>query len=108
MMKPKFKVRKGDEVIVTTGRDAGKKGEVIKVIPEKNRVLVRGINVVRKHEKVSVQYPDGGIIKKELPIHVSNVQHIDPKSGKPTRIGYKILKDGTKVRFAQKSGEVIA
>ena len=100
------KVRKGDRVVVTTGRDKGKKGEVLRVYPDESRVLVAGINVVKKHQK-QTQREQGGIVTKETPIHVSNVAHIDPKSGEPTRVGFKMLADGRKVRVAKKSGESI-
>ena len=100
------KVRKGDRVVVTTGRDKGKKGEVLRVYPDESRVLVAGINVVKKHQK-QTQREQGGIVTKEAPIHVSNVAHIDPKSGEPTRVGFKMLADGRKVRIAKKSGESI-
>jgi len=103
----KLKMKKGDQVIAISGRDKGKKGEVIKVFPEKNRVLISGINVVKKHEKPS-QTSQGGIISKELSIHISNVALVDPKNGGPTKVGYKKLKNGEKVRFARKSGEVIS
>ncbi len=106
MTQAKFKIKKGDEVVILTGRDKGKKGEVLKVITEKSRVVVQGVNVVTKHEKPS-QVSAGGIQKKELSIHVSNVAVADPKSGEPTRVGYKTLKDGKKVRIARKSGEEI-
>ena len=106
-MQVKLKVRKGDEVVVISGRDKGKKGEILKVFPDRNRLIVKSVNIVHRHVKPSVQYPDGGVIKKEATIHVSNVQHIDPVSGKPTRTGYKFLKDGTKIRCAKKSGEAI-
>ncbi len=100
------KIKKGDRVIVITGRDKGKKGDVIKVFPKEDRVLVSGVNVVKRHQR-QTQTQQGGIVNKEAPIDVSNVAHIDPKSGGPTRIGFKILGDGRKVRFATKSGEVI-
>jgi large subunit ribosomal protein L24 len=102
----KLKIRKGDKVVVRTGRDKGKVGEVLRVYPEDNRALVQGVNVVRKHQK---QTPgqEGGIISKEMPIHISNIALRDPKDGKPTKVGYKVLKDGKKVRFARNSGEVI-
>jgi large subunit ribosomal protein L24 len=100
------KVRKGDRVIVTTGRDKGKKGEVLRVYPDEGRVLVAGINVVTKHQKPS-QRQQGGRVTKEAPVHVSNVAHIDPKSGEATRVGFKVLADGRKVRVAKKSGESI-
>ena len=101
-----MKVKKGDRVIVTTGRDKGKKGDVIRVFPKEDRVLVSGVNVVKRHQR-QTQTQQGGIVNKEAPIDASNVAHIDPKSGGPTRIGFKILGDGRKVRFAKKSGEVI-
>ncbi len=102
----KLKIRRGDEVIVIAGKDKGKKGRVIKVAPELSKVTVSGINVVKKHTKPT-QYQDGGIIQKELPLHISNVAHIDPKNGKATKIAIKLLEDGTKVRVAKKSGEII-
>ena len=100
------KVRKGDRVVVTTGRDKGKKGEVLRVYPDEGRVLISGVNVVKKHQK-QTQQQQGGIVTKEAPINVSNVAHIDPKSGEPTRVGFKVLADGRKVRVAKKSGESI-
>jgi len=100
------KVRKGDRVVVTTGRDKGKKGEVLRVYPDEGRVLISGVNVVKKHQK-QTQSQQGGIVTKEAPINVSNVAHIDPKSGEPTRVGFKVLADGRKVRVAKKSGESI-
>lgn len=106
MAKAKLKIKKGDQVVILTGRDKGGKGEVLKVFTEENRVLVQGVNQVTKHNKPS-QFSAGGIEKKELPIHISNVALADPKTGKATRIGYKVLKDGKKVRVARKSGETI-
>jgi len=103
----KLHVKKDDTVIVIAGKDKGKKGRVIAAYPRENRVLVEGVNMVKKHQKPNQQYPQGGIITKEAPIHVSNVMLIDPKSGKPTRIGYKVLENGKKVRVAKRSGEVI-
>jgi len=100
------KIRKGDRVIVTTGRDKGKKGEVLKMYPAENRALVSGVNVVKRHQRPT-QRQQGGIVSKEAPIDLSNLAHVDPKSGGPTRIGFKVLGDGRKVRFARKSGEVI-
>lgn len=100
----KFKIRKGDTVIVRTGRDKGKKGEVLSVVKEDAKVFVKGINVVKRHTKPS-QTNTGGIIHKELPIHISNVALLDPKDGSPTKVGFKIQKDGTKVRYAKKSGD---
>jgi large subunit ribosomal protein L24 len=99
-------IKKGDKVIVTTGRDKGKKGEVIKLFPKEDRALVAGVNVVKRHQR-QTQTQQGGIVNKESTIHLSNLAHVDPKSGKATRIGSKTLNDGRKVRFAKKSGEVI-
>ena len=101
-----MKIKKGDQVIVITGRDKGKTGEVTKAMPKDSKVVVTGINLVKRHTK-QTQENAGGIISKELPIHVSNVALIDPKSGKATRVGIKVEKDGSKVRVAKKSGEVI-
>ena len=100
------KIKKGDRVIVTTGRDKGKKGEVLRVYPKEDRALVSGINVVKRHQRQTAKV-QGGIVNKEAPVHLSNLAHVDPKSGDATRIGFKILGDGRKVRFAKKSGEVI-
>jgi large subunit ribosomal protein L24 len=102
----KLKIRKGDKVVVRTGRDKGKVGEVLRVYPEDNRALVQGVNVVRKHQKQTAGQ-EGGIVSKEMPIHISNIALRDPKDGKATKVGYKVLKDGKKVRFARNSGEVI-
>ena len=99
-------IKKDDNVIVLTGRDKGKKGKVIKVFPKEDRALVAGVNVVKRHQR-QTQKEQGGIVTKEAPIHLSNIAHVDPKSGKPTRIGFKTMADGSKVRFAKKSGEVI-
>lgn len=103
----KLKVKKGDKVKVITGKNKGKVGDVIKVLPTENKVVVSGVNLVKKHTKPT-QTSEGGIVQKELPIHVSNVSHVDPKTGAATKVGYKILEDGKKVRFAKKSGEIIA
>ena len=100
------KIKKGDRVIVTTGRDKGKKGEVMKVFPKENRALISGVNVVKRHQR-QTQKDQGGIVTKELPVQLSNLAHIDPKSGDATRVGWKVLGDGRRVRFAKKSGEVI-
>jgi len=102
----KLKIKKGDSVVVITGRDKGKTGEVLRVLPADLRIIVQGINVAKRHARPRMGDP-GGIIEKELTIHISNVAHIDPRSSKPTRIGYKNLDDGRKVRFARRSGEVI-
>ena len=106
MSSAKLKIKKGDQVIVLTGKDKGAKGEVLKVFPENRRVLVQGVNTVTKNAKPT-QFSAGGQEKKELPIHVSNVAIADPKNGKATRVGYKTLKDGKKVRVAKKSGETV-
>jgi len=100
------KVKKGDRVVVTAGRDKGKSGEVIRVYPDDSRVLVAGVNVMKRHQR-QTQRQQGGIVSKEAPLHLSKIAHIDPKSGGPTRVGFKRLQDGRLVRFAKKSGEVI-
>ena len=100
------KIKKGDRVIVTTGRDKGKKGEVMKIMASENRALVAGVNMVKRHQK-QTQKLQGGIVSKESPVDLSNIAHADPKDGSPTRIGWKKLNDGRMVRFAKKSGEVI-
>jgi len=105
-MAKKFKIKKGDKVVVTTGRDKGKEGEVLRVLREDDRVLVQGVNMVKRHTAPSQMSP-GGIVEKEAPVHISNVAHIDPKSSKPTRVGYKVDKDGQKTRVAKRSGETI-
>ncbi|MFZ0841794.1 MAG: 50S ribosomal protein L24 [Xanthobacteraceae bacterium] len=100
------KIKKGDKVVVLTGRDRGRTGEVIEVRPTEGRALVRGVNLVKRHQKQSAQQ-DGGIISKEAPIDLSNIAYADPKDGKPTRIGFKVLTDGKKVRVAKRSGAEI-
>ena len=105
-MAVKFKIRKGDKVVVRTGKDKGKSGEVLRVLREEARVLVQGVNMVKRHSRPAPGNP-GGIIDKEAPIHISNVALTDPKTGKPTRVGFKILDGGRKVRIARGSGEVI-
>jgi large subunit ribosomal protein L24 len=105
-MATKLKIKKGDKVIVITGRDRGKTGEVFEVMPQEGRVKVRGVNIVKRHMRASATQ-QGGIVEMEAAIHVSNVAHVDPKSDKPTRVGFKVLADGRKVRFAKRSGEVI-
>jgi len=102
----KLKVKKGDEVIVTTGKDKGKKGKILKIFPEENRAIVEGVHIVKKHTKAT-QQSEGGIIQKELSIHISNIAHIDPKSGNATKISLKVLDNGKKVRVAKESGEII-
>lgn len=105
-MAQKFKVKKGDEVIVTAGKDKGKKGKITQVITDASRVVVSGVNMVKKHTKPS-RTSAGGIVEMEASLHVSNVAVVDPKTGKGTRVGYKTNEDGTKVRIAKRSGEVI-
>jgi large subunit ribosomal protein L24 len=104
-MADKMKIKKGDNVVVITGRDKGKTGAVLRAIPTESRVLVQGINMVKRHTTPRPGEP-GGIVEKEAPIHVSNVAHIDPDTKKPSRVGFKVI-DGKKVRFARRSGEVI-
>jgi large subunit ribosomal protein L24 len=100
------KIRKGDKVVVLTGRDRGRTGEVIEVRPTEGRALVRGVNLVKRHQKQTAQQ-EGGIISKEAPVHLSNIAYADPKDGKPTRIGFKVLADGKKIRVAKRSGAEI-
>ncbi|KAB1071452.1 50S ribosomal protein L24 [Methylobacterium planeticum] len=100
------KIKKGDTVVVLTGRDAGRSGEVIQVLPKDDKALVRGINLVKRHQK-QTQSQEGGIISKEAAIHLSNIAVADPKDGKATRVGFRILEDGRKVRFAKRSGDLI-
>jgi large subunit ribosomal protein L24 len=100
------KIKKGDKVIVLTGRDKGRTGEVVQVMPKEDRALVRGVNLVKRHQRQTANQ-EGGIISKEAPIHLSNLAVADPKDGKPTRVGFKFLDDGRKVRFAKRSGDLI-
>ena len=100
------KIRKGDKVVVLTGRDKGRSGEVIRVMPKESRALVRGVNVVTRHQRQSATQ-EGGLVRKEAAIHLSNIALADPGTGKPTRVGFKTLADGRKVRFAKRSGETI-
>ena len=100
------KIKKGDRVIVLTGKDKGRSGDVIKVFPARGRAIVQGVNIVRRHQRQTAQQ-EGGIISKEAPIQMSNLAIDDPKDGKPTRVGFKFLKDGRKVRYAKRSGETI-
>ncbi len=106
MTQPKLKVKKGDRVVVIAGRDKGKRGEVLQVIPSESRAVVQGGNIVRRHHKQTAQQ-EGGVIAKEAPIHISNVAVEDPADGTPSRVGYKFTDDGRKVRFAKRSGETI-
>ncbi len=103
---PKLKIKKGDNVVILTGKDRGRRGEVLHAFPKESRVIVQGVNLVRKHVRPS-QRQEGGIIQKEAPLHVSNVAHVDPKTDQPTRVGFKTLGNGRKVRVAVRSGEVI-
>lgn len=103
----KMHVKKGDTVIVITGKDKGKKGRVLQAYPKENRVLVEGVNLIKKHSRPTQANPQGGILNQEAPIHASNVMPVDPKTGDVTRIGYKVLDNGKKVRVAKKSGEVL-
>jgi large subunit ribosomal protein L24 len=100
------KIKKGDRVVVLAGRDLGRTGEVIEVRPDEDRALVRGVNIVKRHTRQTAQQ-EGGIISKEAPIHLSNLAIADPKDGKPTRVGFKTLDDGRKVRYAKRSGDLI-
>nr|TFG54942.1 MAG: 50S ribosomal protein L24 [Hyphomicrobiales bacterium] len=101
------KIRKGDRVVVISGRDKGKRGEVLRVYPGDERALVSGVHMVKRHQKQTMTQ-QAGIVSKEAPIHFSKIAHADPKTGAPTRIGFKQLADGSKVRFAKKAGEVLA
>ena len=105
-MAGKLKIKKGDKVVVISGRDKGKSGEVLRVLPADERVVVQGVNIIKRHTRPSAGNA-GGIVEKEAAIHISNVAHVDPKSNQPTRIGYKLLEDGRKVRYAKRSGEVL-
>jgi len=105
-MAVKLKIKKGDKVVVTTGRDKGKAGEVLAVFPTENRVLVQGVNMVKRHQKQTAQ-SEGGIINRESKIHISNLAIADPKDGSPSRVGFKLNDDGSKSRIAKRSGEVI-
>ena len=105
-MARQFKVRKGDRVTVITGREKGKTGEVLRVLRAADRVLVQGVNMIKRHQRPTGMTP-GGIIEKEAPVHISNVALIDPKSDRPTRVGYRVDDAGRKVRVAKRSGEAI-
>ncbi len=100
------KIKKGDRVIVLSGRSKGRTGDVLKVMPKEGRAIVQGVNMVKRHTRPS-QTQTGGIIEKELSIHMSNLAHVDPKTSIATRVGYKFLEDGRKVRFAKRSGEIL-
>ena len=105
-MAKKIRLRKGDDVVVISGRDKGKTGSILRVLSTKDRVIVDGVNMVKRHTRPSQAQP-GGIVDKEAPIHISNVAIADPKDGSATRVGYKFLEDGRKVRVSKRSGEVI-
>ena len=105
-MAEKFKIKKGDKIIVITGRDKGKQGEVLEVIRAESRVRVQGVNMVKRHRRAT-QTDAGGIVSMEAPLHISNVAHVDPESGKATRVGYE-EKDGKKIRIARRSGKALA
>ncbi|OJW53266.1 MAG: 50S ribosomal protein L24 [Alphaproteobacteria bacterium 41-28] len=105
-MAQQFRIKKGDRVIVISGKDKGKFGQVLKVLRQDNRLLVQGVNLVKKHQRQTMAQ-EGGIVQKEASIHMSNVAHVDPVSKKPTRVGIKFLKDGQKTRVAKRSGETI-
>lgn len=107
MGKTTTKLKKGDQVVVLTGRDKGVKGEILKILTAKSRAVVSGVNIRKKHRKPSQLHPQGGIENVETSIHLSNLSLVDPKTDKPSRVGYKFLKDGKKVRFAKGSGETI-
>ena len=101
------RIKKGDQVVVSTGADKGRRGEVLQVMPKDERAVVRGVRVVKRHTKPSGMGQPGGIIEKEGPIHLSNLKLIDPKSGEPTKVGFRVLDGGQKVRVAKSTGQVI-
>jgi large subunit ribosomal protein L24 len=105
-MAEKFKIKRGDRVVVLAGRDKGKKGEVMRVVRQDRRAVVSGVNMIKRHTRPSTGDP-GGIIQREAPLHISNLALEDPKDGRPTRVGFRFLDDGRKVRYAKRSGEVI-
>jgi large subunit ribosomal protein L24 len=105
-MAKKFKIKKGDEVVVLSGREKGKRGNVLRVLGQQERVIVQGVNMVKRHTRPSAGNP-GGIVEKESGIHISNLSHFGPKNNQPTRVGFRFLEDGRKVRFAKRSGEII-
>ncbi len=105
-MAQKFKIRKGDKVVVLTGRDKGKNGEVLRVLRKDERVLVQGVNVIKRHQRPAPGNP-GGIVEREAPVHISNVAHVDPSDDRPTRVGFKTVDGDRKVRFSKRTGELI-
>ncbi len=106
-MQKKLHIKKGDTVIVITGDNQGSKGRVLEVIRKTEKAIVEGVNLIKKHTKPNTEYPQGGIVEKEAPVHISNLMLIDPKSGKPTRIGRRLSENGKLVRYSKKSGEEI-
>lgn len=106
-MNKKFHIKKGDMVLVNAGEDKGKQGKVLSVDPSKERAIVEGVNIVSKHTKPSAANPQGGIVKREAGIHISNLTLIDPTNGQPTKVGRKVMEDGSIVRYAKKSGEIL-
>lgn len=100
------KIRKGDKVVVLSGRSKGKTGAVLKVFPKEMRALVEGVNTVKRHTRATTKVA-GGIVEQEAPIHISNLAHVDPETGRPSRVGFRTLEDGRKVRYAKRSGEVL-
>ncbi|MCW0482850.1 50S ribosomal protein L24 [Gaoshiqia sediminis] len=106
-MQKKLHIKKGDTVVVLAGNDNGRQGKVLEVIRDKDRAIVEGVNMVKKHTKPNAESPQGGIVEKEAPIHISNLMLVDPKTGKPTRIGRKLGDNGKLVRYSKKSGEEI-
>lgn len=101
------KLKKGDKVVVISGASKNKRGEIIKVLPSEGRAVVQGVNMVKRHQRPTQANPEGGIVMKEAPIRLSKLALEDPKDGSPTRVGFRVMEDGSKVRFAKKSGEVI-
>ncbi|MFQ5971533.1 MAG: 50S ribosomal protein L24 [Alphaproteobacteria bacterium] len=106
MAREKLKLKKGDKVVVVSGREKGRSGEILRVMRKERRVLVQGINMVKKHRRPTASSP-GGINEFEAPLHISNVAIVDPKTNQPSRVGYKFLEDGKKVRYAKRSGEIL-
>jgi large subunit ribosomal protein L24 len=102
-----MKVRKGDEVVVVSGDDRGKRGKILRVVRDKNRVIVEGVNFIRRHTRPNQASPQGGIVEREAPVHVSNVMLVDPKGGRPTRVGTRVHEDGARDRVARRSGEIL-
>jgi large subunit ribosomal protein L24 len=106
-MQKKLHIKKGDTVQVISGEDVGKKGRVLEIIRKKDRAIVEGVNIIKKHTKPNTEHPNGGIVEKEAPIHISNLMLVDPKTGKATRVGRRLNEDGKLIRYSKKSGEEI-